>query len=63
MVVTLDGMITLSKLVQPKKANDPIVLIPYGRVIFARLVQPLKVLGSIDVTFGGTVNDVRLTHS
>ena len=43
MEVTLFGIVTLVRFVQPLKVPSPIEVTPSGIVILVRLVQPLKV--------------------
>ena len=59
--VTLEGMVTLSRLLQKEKASCPIEVTLEGMVI---LVRPLyaKASSSIEVTPSDIVTLVRLVH-
>jgi hypothetical protein len=61
MLVTLFGMVTLVRPVQPQKENPPMLATLLGMVIPVRLVQRLKALFSILVTLLGMVMPVRPT--
>jgi hypothetical protein len=57
MVVTLYGMVTLARLVQPQKASYPMLVTLFGMVILVRLVQPQKASYPILVTLFGMVKE------
>jgi len=62
MLVTLFGIVTLARLVQPEKVHCPMLVTLFGIVTLVRLVQPEKVHCPMLVILLGIVTLVRLVQ-
>ena len=58
MLLTLFPMVTLARLVQPKKALLPISVTLFGMVILVSCLQPEKALSPMLATLFGMVNEL-----
>ena len=63
MLVTLLGMVTLVRLVQPENAQSPMLVTLLGMVTLVRLVQSANAQSPMLVTLLGMVTLVRLVQS
>ena len=57
------GSVALTRLVQPEKADVPILLMPSAKFTVDRPVQPINALRSIPVTVAGMVNSFNPVQS
>ena len=62
MLVTLSGIVTLVRLVQPENASSPMLVTLLGIVTLVRLVQPENASSPMLVTLLGIVTLVRLVQ-
>ncbi len=59
MLVTLEGIATDVRPLQPRNAQSPMLVTPEGIVTDVSLLQPLNAPNSMRVTLEGIVTDVR----